>query len=595
LPRLVGVPTALDMMLTGKRLRAQRAKRAGLVDMVVMPFGLRSTAVETCRRLLEGTLKRTTRRSQQSQSAKALEAALEDNAAGRMVLFGQARAQVMRKTKGLYPAPLAIVDVVETGLSKGLAAGYEAESKRFAELAMGSQARGLMHLFFAQTSLKKNRFHSGTPVHTTSLGVVGAGLMGAGIASVSVQQDIGVVLMDNTRAGLHRGLQTIWHDLDKRTQSRSITPFERERIAAKVVGVGEHRALARCDVVIEAVFENLALKHQVLQQIESHVHDDCVVATNTSALPIADIARASKRPHNVVGMHYFSPVQKMPLLEVVLGPQTSKKAAARAVQLGLQQQKTVIVVGDGPGFYTTRILGPVLEEAVIVAAEAVAQGMSLHDVDDAMTAWGFPVGPITLLDEVGLDVAAHVARDLQPFFAPRFGPPLMTPSPLDEMVRQGWLGKKSGRGFYAYEQRPDALHAAKKLLSRAPGLSSLQPPRAVNDDALKLLRNAFSLVGGRAGKPKIEDMQLRIGLRMVNEAVACLADGVLHNPVDGDIGAVFGLGFPPMTGGPFRYVDVVGASSVTGHLERFAQQHGPRFTPSPLLVEAARQGTKFHR
>jgi fatty acid oxidation complex alpha subunit len=583
LPRLIGAQAALDMMLTGKMVRANKAKRIGLIDMVVLPYGLREAAVVVCRRLLDGSLSASQRR--QSQTEKAMEAALEDNAAGRFVLFHQARTQVMDKTQGLYPAPLALLDVVEIGMSKGLAAGYEAESKRFAELAQSDTARNLMHLFGGQTALKKNRFASSVPLESgkTAVGVVGAGLMGAGIASVTVQKLLPVVMKDVSREALARGQKTIWNDLDKRAQSRSITPFERDRLLSSVVSVTDYAGFHRCGIVVEAVFEELSLKHKVLAEIEAHVDDDCIVASNTSALPIGDIAKASKRPHNVLGMHYFSPVQKMPLLEVVLTPKTSKRAAARAVQLGLQQGKTVIVVKDGPGFYTTRILGPVMEEAMYAALDGVGAGISLHDIDDAMKAWGFPVGPITLLDEVGLDVALHVARDLQLFFAPRFGNTDLRP--LQQLVDRGLLGRKSNKGFFGYDQQPrDVLSKAKKFFRGA-------QPRPIHPDVVPVLREHARQ---HPGKMTVEDIQLRIGLRMINEAAQCLADGILDNPIDGDIGAVFGLGFPPMKGGPFRYLDSAGASFVVGSLERLSQQHGQRFTPAQILVDAARSGRRFH-
>ena len=266
-----------------------------------------------------------------------------------------------------------------------------------------------------------------------------------------------------------------------------------------------------------------------------------------------------------------------------------------AVEIGLRQGKTVIVVKDGPGFYTTRILGPVMEEAAQLALE----GVDLHEIDKLMRLAGFPVGPITLLDEVGIDVAAHVAKDMAPFFEPRFGK--RDASALDAMVKQGFLGRKANKGFFLYgkEQPKDALSKAKSMAAHLPmvgdRLSALgiHKGKPTNPGALEIL----AAHGAKPGSKKVDDvksLQERVLLRMVNEAVQCLEDGILDNPQDGDIGAVFGLGFPPMTGGPFRYTDTVGASYVVSALERFQNTHGQRFTPSKLLVDTARSGRLFH-
>lgn len=593
LPRLVGLPTALDLLLTGKSVRPAKAKRMGLVDQLTIPFGLKDAAVTACRRLISGELVRVDRKDRLDAQDKMKEVALEETAAGRAVVFSQARATVMEKTLGLYPAPLAILDVVERGLSHP-DDGYAAEAKRFGALAMTNEAKSLMHLFFSQTSLKKNRY--GTPTKKAStIGVIGAGLMGSGIADVSVNKGLRVLMKDVSTESLARGQKAIWQGLDKRVKGRSLSSFERDRLASQVTATSTWAGFEHADVVIEAVFEDLSIKHKVIREAEAVMRKDAVFASNTSALPIKDIAKASLRPENVVGMHYFSPVPKMPLLEVVITAQTSKRAMAMAVEVGLQQGKTVIVVKDGPGFYTTRILAPVLEETAILALE----GVDLHEIDRLMRLTGFPVGPITLIDEVGIDVGAHVAKDLAPFFEPRFGK--RDPAALEAMVKQGFLGRKANKGFYLYgNERPhDALSKAKSFALSLPMLGDklsvlgLHKGKPLNPGALEIL----AAHGEKPGSKKIDDvkeLQDRVLLRMVNEAVQCLQEGILENAVDGDIGAVFGLGFPPMTGGPFRYVDTVGPSSVVASLERFSARYGQRFTPAQLLVDMARQGRRFH-
>jgi enoyl-CoA hydratase/long-chain 3-hydroxyacyl-CoA dehydrogenase len=586
LPALVGVANALDMMLTGKNIRAHKAKKMGLVDAVTVPYGLEDAAVLACQRLIAGELEH--REPKKNTQQKVTEAALEDNAAGRAIMFRQARAQVMEKTGGLYPAPLAIIDCVEAGVSKGPNAGYAEESRRFGELAMSKEAASLMSLFFGQTALKKNRFGK-SKVQATTVGVLGAGLMGAGIAEVTAAKGVRVLMKDVSPEGLARGQKSIWADFDKRVRSRAMTPFERDRTYNNVVAKLDYKGFENCELVIEAVFEDLALKHRIVKELEANVSPTCVIASNTSALPLSKIAEASARPENIVGMHYFSPVPKMPLLEVITHPKTSKEAAALAVDVGIQQGKTVIVVKDGPGFYTSRILGPLMDEA----AQCALEGVDLHVIDNAMKAWGFPVGPITLLDEVGIDVAAHVSKDMAPFFEPRFGP--RDRSALETMVKAGFLGRKSGKGFFIYEkQKQTPVDRARKIVQKAMGAGT-KSGKPLNTEALTLLEKH----GVKHGSKKVEgaaleELQLRIGLRMVNEAVQCLQEGILESPVDGDIGAVFGLGFPPMKGGPFRYVDVTGASTVVSTLEKFAAQLGKRFKPADLLVEKAKRGEKFH-
>ena len=585
LPALIGVANALDMMLTGKNIRAFNAKKMGLVDVVTGPYGLEDAAVLACQRLISGEL------SRKEAKKKPVEKALEDNAAGRAILFRQARAQVMEKTGGLYPAPLAIIDVVAVGIAKGAAAGYAEESKRFGELAMSKEAASLMSLFFGQTALKKNRFGK-SKVQATTVGVLGAGLMGSGIAQVTAAKGVRVLMKDVSSESLARGQKAIYGDFDKRTRSRAMTPFERDRTFNLVVPKLDYVGFDQCQLVIEAVFEDLALKHRIIAELEEHVSPSCIIASNTSALPLAKIALASKRPENIVGMHYFSPVPKMPLLEVIVTAKTSKEAASMAVDVGIQQGKTVIVVKDGPGFYTSRILGPLMDEA----AQCALEGIDLHVIDTAMKAWGFPVGPITLLDEVGIDVAAHVAKDMAPFFELRFGP--RDSGALDGMVQAGFLGRKSGKGFFVYAEHEKSkqgpVDRARKIVVKAMGAGK-GSGKPLNPGALEVLQKHGVKHGSKkVAEHELAELQLRIGLRLVNEAVQCLQEGILESPVDGDIGAVFGLGFPPLKGGPFRYIDVTGASTITSTLERFASTLGKRFKPADLLVEKAKRGEKFH-
>jgi 3-hydroxyacyl-CoA dehydrogenase/enoyl-CoA hydratase/3-hydroxybutyryl-CoA epimerase len=326
----------------------------------------------------------------------------------------------------------------------------------------------------------------------------------------------------------------------------------------RVTGSTTWEGFGGADIVIEAVFEDLELKRQIVKDVEAAVREDTIFASNTSTLPITEIAKASVRPENLVGMHYFSPVEKMPLLEVITTEQTSDRATATAVAVGKRQGKTVIVVNDGAGFYTTRIIGPYSNEAGWLLTE----GASVEDIDGAMTAWGFPVGPLLLGDEVGLDVSAHVAEILTDAFGDR----LKGPETTSGLIADGRLGRKNGRGFYLYEDGErkgvdETVYAALGLGTRT-----------------------------KVGRLEIQE---RMSLAFINEAALCLQEGILRSARDGDIGAVFGLGFPPFRGGPFWTIDAMGADVVVKKLEALAEKLGPRFTPAQILRDHAASGERF--
>jgi len=323
----------------------------------------------------------------------------------------------------------------------------------------------------------------------------------------------------------------------------------------------DYSGFKHADLVIEAVFEDLGLKRKVLAAVEAATGKDCVFASNTSSLPIGDIAKDSWRPSRVLGMHFFSPVQKVPVPEVDGTPATDAWATATAVQFGRRMGKHVIVVRDGPGFYTSRALAPYMNEA----ARLVEEGAPIEDVDRAMVDFGFPVGPITLLDEVGIDVGAKVAKILHHAFGERMAPP----ESMARVIEDGRLGRKNKRGFYLYDE------AGKK--------------KGVDPTVYALLP------GGGERKPiEPREIQERLVFAFLNEAVLCLQEGILRSPRDGDVGAIFGLGFPPFLGGPFRYLDHLGARFAMEVLERLRAKHGDRFTPAPLLVDRAREGKTFY-
>jgi 3-hydroxyacyl-CoA dehydrogenase/enoyl-CoA hydratase/3-hydroxybutyryl-CoA epimerase len=476
---------------------------------------------------------------------------------------------VIGKTRGLYPAPLAILDCVETGLARGRAAGERREEELFGKLVASEGSKNLVRLFDAMTSARKGPAEGARPVRKVA--VLGAGLMGEGIAAVSLPL-APVVLRDLSEEALARAARGIHSSFARRVRSGALTRLERDRRWNALTATTDLAELSRADLVVEAVFEDLALKRRVLAEVEAVVAENAVFASNTSALEIGRIAEGARNPSRVVGMHYFSPVPKMPLLEVVVGRQTSPEALATARAFGQAQGKTVVVVRDGPGFYTTRILAPYMNEAILLLDE----GAAIEELDAALRDFGFPVGPATLLDEVGIDVAAHVATDLGAAFASRGASPSPT---LAKLEAAGVLGRKAGKGFFLY---PTEGRGGKGKGKASPG------PKRVNPAV-------YSFFGGPSRRPvPAGEMADRLSLLMVNEAAFCLDEGILSSAKDGDLAAILGLGFPPFRGGPFRHVDALGASAIVARLEELAGRHGPRFSPAPLLAAMARDGKRFH-
>ena len=559
LPRTVGLQAALDMILTGRNVRAKKALQTGLVHEMVHPSILLDIATQRARELAEGRLRRNPSRRQRSATSLLL----DDNPIGRSLVFRKARERVLRTTHGHYPAPLAALEAVAAGYGSR-ETGYREEARLFGEMAMTPVCRELIFLFFATTALKKDPgvAEPAPPACAVKkLGILGAGFMGSGIAAVAAQNGTIVRLKDADLARVGKGLAAAREILKDRLTKKQITRQQFADQLSLVGGTVDYTGFRSADLVIEAVFEDLAVKHAVVREVEEIVPTSAVIASNTSTIPIARIAEASRRPGQVVGMHFFSPVHKMPLLEVIVTSETSAQTAVTAVAYGKQLGKTVIVVNDAPGFYVNRILAPYLNEA----GRLLDSGAPIDAIDKAMVDFGFPVGPITLLDEVGLDIAGKSGA----IFVEAFGERMAPSDALRRVVESGRLGRKGKKGFYLYD---------------AEGKKG-----GVDESVYALIHS-----GPTRGDFTVTEIQQRCVLAMVSEAARCLEEGIIRSARDGDVGAVFGIGFPPFRGGPFRYVDAVGAGKIVDQLTDLSVRFAPRFAPSELLTHMARREERFY-
>jgi 3-hydroxyacyl-CoA dehydrogenase/enoyl-CoA hydratase/3-hydroxybutyryl-CoA epimerase len=563
----VGLRGALDMILTGKNVRPKKALQTGLVDEVVHPAILRDIAVRRARELVDaGGRDRLPqpRPGARRRSGGTQRLLLDANALGRAVVFRQAREQTLARTHGHYPAPLWAIDAVRTGYLHGRTRGLEAEARLFGAAAASDVAKELIFLFFATNALKKDPGvppPAPPPLPVTKIGVLGTGFMGAGIAAIAAQRGVSVRFKDTDHTRVLKGLAAVRDVIRDRLVSRQITRAEFDDQMVLVSGTVDYTGFHSVQIVIEAVFEDLDVKRAVVSAVEAVLPPDAILASNTSTIPIARIATASARPERVLGMHFFSPVQKMPLLEVIVTPQTDPQVITTVVAFGKRLGKTVIIVRDSPGFYANRVLAPYINEA----GKMLDEGAAVDAVDRALVAFGFPVGPITLVDEVGIDVAGKSGEIIADAYGPRMAPS----ASLQRVVAAGRFGRKGRKGFYLYDEAGKKQGVDPTIY----GLLSTGAHRSLMGDA---------------------EIQRRAVLAMINEAARCLEEGVLRSPQDGDVGAVFGIGFPPFRGGPFRYVDTLGAEVVVQQLEELNDRFPPRFEPATLLLDMARKHARFY-
>lgn len=563
LPRLIGILPALDMMLTGRNIIAKKAKRLGIADEVVPKTILLTVAAKKALAM--------TKQSQHKGGLGSLlsptrlkRLLLEQNSYGRKFVCDQARKQTLAKTHGNYPAPLKIIDMVQRGLGMPLSVGLQQEIQGFAELAVTPESKQLINIYFAHTALKKDNFIKSDiePRKVNKVGVLGGGLMGSGIAVVSLDKaGADVRIKDVSDDGIRASIQHVNRHYQQKVKRRSISKSDARHRLSRFTGTMDYSGFQQTDLVVEAVFEDLKLKKQMLKDIESLGNEDTIFATNTSSIPIKDIVRGAARPQNVIGMHYFSPVEKMPLLEIIRHNRTSDETIATSVKLGRAQGKTVIVVKDVPGFFVNRVLFPYINEA----GHLLMQGIRVEQIDKAMVKFGFPVGPFKLLDEVGLAVGAKVQEILQKAYSDR----MQGTAVVETLLAAGYQGKKNKKGFYNYSNKYKGKAVDESVYAHL-GIKPTQEVMAP------------------------EEIAMRCVLPLLNEAAYCLDEKVINSARDGDIGTVFGVGFPPFRGGPFRYMDSLGVAAVLERLNALQAEHGQRFAPAAGLVKRAESAAQFY-
>ncbi|MGL5343118.1 MAG: fatty acid oxidation complex subunit alpha FadJ [Plesiomonas sp.] len=559
LPALVGVAKALDLMLSGRQVRAKQALKMGLVDDAVADTVLLDVAAALALK------PKPTRKLPNGKMGWLM----DGNSIGRNIILTQALKQTLNKTRGNYPAPERIIDVVRIGQSEGFDAGLDAEARHFGELVMTPESAALRSIFFATTEMKKESGANAKARPLQQIGILGGGLMGGGIAFVTATKaGLPVRIKDVAETGINHALRYSFDLLNKRVKKRILLRSQMQKQMLMLSGGLDYTAYQHRDLVVEAVFEDLNLKQKMVQDIELHGEPETIFASNTSSLPIHQIAAHAQRPENVIGLHYFSPVDKMPLVEVIPHAGTSAETIATTVAFAKMQGKTPIVVADKAGFYVNRILAPYMNEA----ARCLLAGEAIEHIDAALLDFGFPVGPITLLDEVGIDVGAKIAPILERELGERFA----APEAFAALLGDDRKGRKNGRGFYLYN--------SKKKLYRLKGQEKKEPDN-----------NVYKVLGVQPNS-SLDPQALadRCVLMMLNEAARCLDEGIIRTPRDGDIGAIFGIGFPPFLGGPFRYMDRIGAAQLVQQLQEHAKRFGQRFEPCNALLQRAETNAKFY-
>jgi 3-hydroxyacyl-CoA dehydrogenase/enoyl-CoA hydratase/3-hydroxybutyryl-CoA epimerase len=548
LPRLIGLPKALDVILAGKTLAAKPALKCGMVDDLVPRELLVPKAIQ---RILNEDL--SSRRPSKNKLT------LTNNVVAARAIAAYVRSTLWKKTRGHYPAPFKALEVVTKGVSRSIAESLASEADAIVELAQDEVSHNLVRIFLLQERAKK--VGPTTAKKHASIqrsAVIGAGVMGAGIAQWLSSRGISVILRDINPEAIAKGMAGIAKLYDQGVKRHTFTKVEARAGLDKISPSAAEVFLKKADIVIEAAVEKMDLKKAVFRRLDELSGPDTILATNTSALSVSELALATQHPERVVGIHFFNPVHKMQLVEVVVGKQTSPEVVQRSIKFVQQIGKLPVVVKDSPGFLVNRILMPYLIEAV----RLFENGAQVSDLDEAMLDFGMPMGPLRLIDEVGVDVSQHVANTLAEAFSDR----LHLPQVLEKMMQAKLLGKKSEAGFYTYNSKKSDVNSAVNLFQS----------------------------GHSAAMLSSESLQRRMVFLMINEAARCLEEQLVTMPDDVDFGMIMGTGFAPFRGGPLRYADATGVAKIVNEMKRLVESGEHHFEPCALLQSMASEGRKFY-
>jgi len=554
LPRLVGLANALNMILTGRSIYPNKARTIGLADEVTYKETLLAIAIATAKKAV-GKPRPSKVRARRSFTAKLI----EGNPLTRPLVYRMAKKHVLRETRGNYPAPLAALESIRYGLAHGKEAGYVNEAELIGRLAPTEESKNLISVFYLNETLKRDPHPSETKISYT--GVFGAGVMGGGIAQLLAEKGINVRMKDINTKAVGAGMKEAWGIFNKRREKGILTAIQARDGFDRITGTTDYSGFASADFAIEAVVEDMDIKKSVLRNFETVARESAIFASNTSSLSITEMATVSQHPERVLGMHFFNPVEKMQLVEVVRGKKTSDEAVSAIATLSRILGKLPVVVNDGPGFLVNRILMPYLGEAVAM----LVQGGTIEEIDGALFQFGMPMGAFVLFDEIGIDIAHKVAEILYKGLGERVKPSGL----LATLYKEGYYGKKNGRGFYLYRGR-----------KRGGPNTSLYS---------KILTGSRSIE-----KIDQEEIVDRAVLLMIKEAALCLEEKIIDRPDLLDAALIFGIGFPPFRGGLLKYADRIGAKFIVEKLAGYSKKFGDRFAPPKSLIEMANGEKKFY-
>jgi 3-hydroxyacyl-CoA dehydrogenase/enoyl-CoA hydratase/3-hydroxybutyryl-CoA epimerase/3-hydroxyacyl-CoA dehydrogenase/enoyl-CoA hydratase/3-hydroxybutyryl-CoA epimerase/enoyl-CoA isomerase len=575
-PRIVGLSNAIELVTGGESIDTRTASAMGLANDLVKTISETPTSASKndhgsvrSDALLGAAIRmvRAEQATQQFRRDRARWAApipISETELG--FLGATASAYIQQQTKGHYPAPLAALEVMLGAAGVDVETACQMEAEEFPKLFGSPVNRALLNVFFLQDRNKKSVGLSAEPQKIASAGVVGAGIMGQGIAAANVKRGILTAILDSSQEALDRGLKGVLNEVSYNKQIKGPDVQRVVELAPLVNGTMSDIELCHSDIIIEAIYENREAKQHLYARLEPLMRDNAILASNTSTIPITQLAEGLERPEQFCGLHFFNPVRQMPLVEVIRGETTSDQTVVTAVAFARKLGKSPIVMNDGPGFLVNRLLLPYMNEAALMLCE----GADLPKIEKAAKSFGMPMGPFTLYDVVGMDVAVHAGRTMAEAFPDRVVPAQI----VQQLVDLGRLGQKTGKGFFDY----------------GPSRGG-KPPRGVDSPEVAALVEQCR--GGGAQKFSSEQITDRLFLPMLVEATRVLEDGIVHDVRDVDLGLILGIGFPPFHGGLFFWADTIGAATIVEKLKQYAPL-GKRFEPTAMLTKLAESGSRFY-